>query len=90
MTPFHVGMKVVCIEARWVGCDYWVNVGEVLEIFALFNPKKKDVSLGLIFTISPKEWFASQFFRPVHENRMDELRSLLTPIPSKAKEGQLT
>lgn len=95
MTPFHVGMKVVCVDASTdhkYGTPPYPTVPNHLD----------GLAVGVVYTIArvgpdpmhkiPCVWlveikracgFAIQRFRPAHENRMDELRSLLAPVPSK-------
>jgi len=105
MTPFHVGMRVVCVDdenrgqyktrwvpvggldglrkdvvytVRYVGICEYAGDFEVLKVAEIIRPGLRD---GRFFDIG----YAIQRFRPAHENRMDELRQLLAPVPSKAK-----
>lgn len=94
MTPFHVGMRVVCVEAiktkSRVG-EIYPTVGEVYTIRAMFDePIGICILLDEIINKELKHldgfgecrfWIGR--FRPAHENRMDELRTLLAPVPSK-------
>ncbi len=94
MTPFHVGMRVVCVEA--IGApkqpvEIYPTCGAVYTIRDI-GSYPEGVFIRLEEIINPKlhhldedgecEFFA-EYFRPAHENRMDELRTLLAPVPSK-------
>lgn len=87
MTPFHVGMRVVCVDDDWdFNPLYWIKKGEVLEIAFVDKDHEMDSGVGLWFKYLPfSAMYCSSCFRPAHENRMDELRALLAPVPSKAK-----
>jgi hypothetical protein len=107
MTPFHVGMRVVCVDdehgkymapnARYSdnGLD-GLTSGEIYtirEICVTTDYYQPDLSsCRLVEIVRPLEprgvepTYALARFRPAHENRMDELRTLLAPVPSKAKE----
>ena len=102
MTPFHVGMRVVCVndDPSLVRAFYSGNL----------NGEMHGLQKGKVYTIrrigvdelsgSPTVWlfeitrptrfkrsvepgYYALRFRPAHENRMDELRTLLAPVPSK-------
>lgn len=95
MTPFHVGMRVVCVDAEphrkygpnpnnptrgnLAGLEY----GIVYTIAHLGPDPIHKVPCCWIVEIKRECGFAVQRFRPAHENRMDELRTLLAPVPSK-------
>jgi len=85
MTPFHVGMRVVCVDDDWdFNPLYWIKKGEVLEIAFVDKDTEMDSGIGLWFKYLPfSAMYCSSCFRPAHENRMDELRTLLAPVPSK-------
>ena len=101
MTPFHVGMKVVCVDD--------VPHGKYMPVGSRANKCLRGLKSGVVYTVrtigpcpvrgNPCLWldeiyssvgpsgfeigFAIQRFRPAHENRMNELRTLLAPVPSK-------
>ena len=106
MTPFHVGMKVVCVDddvrskyttkwkpaggldglckdtvytVRYHGLCEYDGCILVLKLHEIVRPALWD---GGFFDIG----YAAARFRPAHENRMDELRTLLAPVPSKERE----
>jgi len=100
MTPFHVGMKVVCVDDQWRGGGYcMVNGiqcplvdGEIYTVSGVFLEDGAYKFEGLMICLHLQEvshpmfgGFSAERFRPAHENRMDELRQLLAPVPSKAK-----
>ena len=101
MTPFHVGMRVVCVESDW---ETWNGEslpvkGEKYTVRSLFSKKgfwskTEEIHVLLVEVNNPiltyydgfsECSFEADCFRPAHENRMDELRTLLAPVPSKAK-----
>ena len=107
MTPFHVGMKVVCVDddlKRYIGNKFpysptldGLSAGTVYTIRWL--GKSSDISMPdipscrlveIVRENSPRSGVEATFvlarFRPAHENRMDELRTLLAPVPSKERE----
>ena len=101
MTPFHVGMRVVCVDDQWQGGVWYLpcplKAGEVYFVNAIVvepgiykDGISNTICLILNGVINPYHSFSSggfdaRRFRPAHENRMDELRTLLAPVPSKAK-----
>ena len=106
MTPFHVGMKVVCVDEQcWRGCGYGIEClpvkGNVYTIHEMVPSQDRIGRLALRFheiRNEPRTYraghelailecaFIDTAFRPVHETRMEELRSLLLPTPAKQKE----
>ncbi len=106
MTPFHVGMKVVCVDSdprsaknpkrvTFVS-DYMnglkegevytvrdIGLAEFVEIPCLWL--QEIYRFPLVGSQTMENGFSVHRFRPVHENRMNELRSLLVTPPSKAK-----
>jgi len=103
MTPFHVGMKVVCVaDDIFRGAGYggerlptnhqvytirdMIPSPTRLGFFALrLDEIRNDAKIYLAGDkiVADECAFADIAFRPAHENRMDELRTLLAPVPSK-------
>lgn len=99
MTPFHVGMRVVCVDDQWHSGGYGVpdyafplNNGEVYTVLSVQvlvglyrdgNAERECLTFCEVAHPDPDSAFAAERFRPAHENRMDELRTLLAPVPSK-------
>ena len=104
MTPFHVGMRVVCVDdcvrryeslaqnVDFTGDLNGLSKGEVYTVREVSPfPWNEDVlTLKLVEIVRPlgdgviiETGFVAARFRPAHENRMDELRTLLAPVPSK-------
>jgi len=102
MTPFHVGMRVVCVDDETTRFDHpngcysgslhglkYGCVYTIREVCASTDPYAPSrPSCRLVEIIRPimnrvETPFALARFRPAHENRMDELRTLLAPVPSK-------
>ena len=106
MTPFHVGMKVVCVDdgltsfrstkGFYQGSLNGLVKGGIYTIRDLclssdvFQPNLQ--SCRVVEITRPTDpcshvegTYTLARFRPAHENRMDELRSLLVTPPSKAK-----
>lgn len=108
MTPFHVGMKVVCVDdecggkyvpkgrAFAIGLD-GLRRGLIYTVRSVgVNPNSGRINIWLNEIYRPIRsgdvsecGYAHARFRPAHENRMDELRTLLAPSPSKAKTPDL-
>lgn len=93
MTPFYVGMKVVCVDDGWISSKACttrplVRIGDVLTISKIKikrKPKWGSV-VWLWFDSAPDGFYNYQKFRPAHESRIEELRSLLVTPPVKKKE----
>lgn len=100
MTPFHVGMKVVCVDDAWGQPKFWEIFPKPGHVYSIRSMKLGGGSHRVKLTFeeihnAPQDYFRNgnpveccfdaTFFRPAHENRMDELRTLLAPVPSKAK-----
>lgn len=98
MTPFHVGMKVVCVDDESINPTHRFEVfpkkGSVYTIRTICE-NENGVGLRVDEILNPCAHYSGGFmeirfklhrFRPAHENRMDELRTLLAPVPSKAIE----
>ena len=98
MTPFHVGMRVVCVDddadrfvqgaATFGDLDgllqntvYTVRDVGICPFWGLPALWLCEINRPLCRLLEPG--FDIRRFRPAHENRMDELRTLLAPVPSK-------
>lgn len=93
MTPFHVGMRVVCVDVSRMDCSDG-TIGPVKGVVYTVRNFRQHDAIRLVEIVNVAMRYADGFnecgfklhrFRPAHENRMDELRSLLAPVPSKAK-----
>lgn len=92
MTPFHVGMRVVCVDDNFLSHG---TRGEITPsnggIYTIREITPRYAFRLVEIVNKPLEYkqgfgecsFQPRRFRPAHENRMDELRTLLAPVPSK-------
>jgi len=88
MTPFYAGMSVVCINDAWGDTPtpiYKISKGDILKIDEIDSSLPSSGYVWLHFVGFWGQGHRCDYFRPAHENRMDELRQLLAPVPSKAK-----
>jgi len=92
MTPFYVGMKVVCVDDDWhtfgnpspqVGKPVKGGVYTISRINTI-KAAPTGITLSFVGLTLPFSYCATAF-RPVVENSMKELRSLLVPLPYDAK-----
>ena len=93
---FHVGQKVECVDiSDDPGC-YWVwgdapTLGEVYTVASIYMGAK---GISLVLKERPRDprsiyrGYLAKRFRPLVEDRLQSLRSLLNPLPTKQRESE--
>lgn len=87
MTPFHVGMKVVCIDASLFNWATFPNpeVGGIYVIDAITDhipmgvKLKYDITIGLSLIDFPTDWYGSICFRPLIKTDISIFEAMLAP-----------
>lgn len=92
---FHVGQRVVCVEAHWwPNCAQPPVKGRVYTVRNIpLDPPTNTLGLRFEELFNPHvdalggEWgFKAHYFRPLDERRLDVFRAMLAPKPKQPVE----